>query len=589
MERTLTRWYPLALLLIGLGVYANSLQGGHFILDDEPSITANFDIRQILPLWRDPDRTTNAPVNNRPVVRLSLALNYAWGELNIRGYRLFNLGIHLLCGVVLFAVVRRALLSPVCVDRYRTTAGGLAFAVAAIWLVHPLQTQCVNHTIQRSTSLMALCYLLTLYCVQRGIGSADAKWYAVAVGACAVGVGCKEAMVTAPVAVWLYDRTFAAGSFRAALEMRWRLYLGLAVSWILLGLLLRHNPHGDSIDLTQPFTAWHYALNQARIILEHYIGKLFWPQPLTNFYGPIRYLQLMDVWPYALVLCSLLGLTIYGLYRRPLAGFCGGWFFLLLAPTSSLVAIFWEAMAERRPYLALAGLLALLVVSAYNAVEGWVVSGRLSARSRDWICGMGLGVVVIAFGVTTVARNRTYQDLVALWRAEASYVEGVIGGLDEVLPKVGFHHGEVYIRLGRVFAAGGKWSEALANYTLALELYPTSFKAHKYLGHMYKDRDMPARALVHFRRAVAMNPQAYNVHSALGALLCMQGAVEEGIGHLRRALEIFPTYVWAYNNLGAALKLQGRDQEARQQFERALLIAPDFGPAQRNLADMGRE
>ena len=579
--------YILVLIAVGLAVYANSLQGGHFILDDESSIVNNFDIRQIWPLWRDADRTTNPPVNNRPVVRLSLALNYALGELDVRGYRLFNLVVHICCAVALFAVMRVALRSWRLADRYGEVADGLACAVALIWLVHPLQTQVVNHTIQRSTSLMALCYLATLYCGQRTFATGAVRWGAGAVVSCALGMGSKEAMVMAPVVVLLYDRIFAAGSFLRAIALRRGFYAGLAATWGILLFLLRDNPHGDSIDLNPSITAGHYAFNQTRVIIEHYIAKIFWPDPLTNFYGPIRYLQIVEIWPFALAMVTIVGLTGYALLRWPAAGFCGAWFFLLLAPTSSVVAIFWEAMAERRPYLALAGLLALVVVGAYRGLVTLGAGRGWSILRCELLHAVMLWLVVIALGWTTVARNETYKDLGCLWQSEVVYVEEVVAGLDDILPKVLYHYAEAYIKLGRVYTGRGQWAQALAAYERALEIYPQSFKAYKWLGHMFLERNMPQLAIDHFRRAVKLNPMAYNAHNALGALLCKQGAVEEGEAHLRKALEIHPNYVWAYSNLGAALMMRGWDDAARAMFERALGIAPDFAPALANIADLG--
>jgi tetratricopeptide (TPR) repeat protein len=576
--------YLLALLVVGLGTYANSLQGGYFILDDEPSIESNFDIRQILPLWREADRTSNPPVNNRPVVRLSLALNYAYGEFQVRGYRAVNLGVHLFCALLLFIVVRNTLLSSAFAGRYLTTAEGLAFAIALIWLVHPLQTQCVNHTIQRSTSLMAFFYLLTIWCVQ--VGREKLAWHVLAVGACGLGMASKEAMVTAPIAVLLYDRTFLAGSFRKAWKIRWRLYLGLAGSWFFLAFLLRSSPHGKSINLSEPYIAWHYALNQTRIILEHYLATLFWPASLTNFYGPIRYVQWIDLWGYVLVVLVLLVATAYALIRRPTVGFPAAWFFLLLAPTSTVAAIFWEAMAERRPYLAQAGIIGLVVVWCHGRIKDQVARGMLSLRAVQWICRGSLGFVVAVFISLTVERNRAYQDLEVLWGAEIEYVEEVVSQLQVVLPKVSYHRAELYIRLGLVFADAGDWQRAEENYKQALLVHPGHFGAHKWLGHMYKELEQADLAIYHFRQAIALNPQAYNAHNALGALLCMRGEVAEGIGHLRAAVDIFPNYVWAHSNLGAALRMSGDEVAARKEFRRALMIAPEFGPARENLAAM---
>ena len=574
----------LALVLVGLVCYANSLQGGHFILDDEPSIEANFDIQEIWPLWRSADQTANPPVNNRPVVRLSLALNYAFGELSIRGYRIFNIAVHILCALVLFMVVRNALRSRIFADDQVAAAAGLAFAIAMIWLVHPLQTQCVNHTIQRSTSLMALFYLLTLWCMQRGVETGAKRWFAMACMACVLGMGSKEAMVTAPIAVLLYDRTFVAGSWRRALQLRWGGYLGLAGGWVFLAIFLSDNPHGKSINLTEPYIAWHYALNQSRIILEHYLAKLIWPYPLSNFYGPIRYVLLADIWPYALSLLGLLALTAYALIRRPPVGFAAAWFFLLLAPTSSFAAIFWEAMAERRPYLAQVGLIALLVVSCHAGLCRLVREGRLSPKAMLWGTRGSLLLIVAFLASITISRNRDYQDLQALWGAEVEYLEAVMDELPSVLPKVAYHHAEVYVRLGRVFADVGEWRQAEENYNKALQLSPDHFKAHKWLGHMFKELNETDQSIYHFRLAIGINPQAYNAHNALGALLCMRGEVEEGVEHLRLAVEISPNYVWARSNLGAALRMLGREEEARQEFQRALIVAPNFAPALENLA-----
>ena len=81
--------------------------------------------------------------------------------------------------------------------------------IALIWVVHPLQTQSITYLIQRAESLMGLFYLLTLYCVIRGAGSPRGGWwYAAAIISSALGMGSKAVMVTAPVAVLLYDRAF---------------------------------------------------------------------------------------------------------------------------------------------------------------------------------------------------------------------------------------------------------------------------------------------------------------------------------------------------------------------------------------------
>ena len=135
---------PWLLVIVGVVVYANSLSGP-FVFDDLPGIVENGDIRQLWPLWRAPGETDLAALNGRPVVRFSLALNYALGGLDARGYRIANIAVHILCALVLYDVVRRTLRSTRLADQFGHPASVLALVCALLWLVHPLHTECVNY------------------------------------------------------------------------------------------------------------------------------------------------------------------------------------------------------------------------------------------------------------------------------------------------------------------------------------------------------------------------------------------------------------------------------------------------------------
>ena len=100
---------PWLLITVGALVYANSLEGP-FIFDDLGAIVGNPDIRHLWPLWQDPDSTPRPSLNGRPVVKLSLALNYAIGGLDVRWYHAVNIALHIGCALVLCSIVRRTLL-----------------------------------------------------------------------------------------------------------------------------------------------------------------------------------------------------------------------------------------------------------------------------------------------------------------------------------------------------------------------------------------------------------------------------------------------------------------------------------------------
>ena len=147
------------------------------------------------PQWAFPPEGRHLPLHSRLLTSFTLALNYAVGELNVVGYHIVNIAIHLLWG--------------------------LAFFCALIWLLHPLNTESVDYVSQRSGMLMGLFYAVAFYCAQRGMASGAWGWYGVAVASALLSTLGKEAAATAPLAILLYDRTFAAGTLVGALPRRW--------------------------------------------------------------------------------------------------------------------------------------------------------------------------------------------------------------------------------------------------------------------------------------------------------------------------------------------------------------------------------
>ena len=135
---------PFMLVIAGILVYANSLSNP-FIYDDQVAIVDNVDIRQLWPpSWVSPTTLEHAPTNSRPVVSFTLALNYAFGTLDVRGFRAFNIAVHILCSFAIYLVLNQTF----------SNAEGRALTVALLWLVHPLNSQCIQYVIQRSESLM---------------------------------------------------------------------------------------------------------------------------------------------------------------------------------------------------------------------------------------------------------------------------------------------------------------------------------------------------------------------------------------------------------------------------------------------------
>jgi hypothetical protein len=210
--------------------------------------------------------------------------------------------------------------------------------------------------------MMGAFFLATLYAAIRGgNGTSGWRWQLTSVVCCALGMACKETMVTAPIVVALYDRVFVFASIGEALRMRWRLYVGLAATWVVLVLLLLSGPRAYSAGLSTGVSVWTYLLNQT-VMIVRYLRLSAWPWSLVSNYGWPVPLMLRDVLPYALAVVALLVGGLVALFRWPPLGFAAAWFFLTLAPTSSVVPIATEVGAERRMYLPLIALMTLAVV-----------------------------------------------------------------------------------------------------------------------------------------------------------------------------------------------------------------------------------
>ena len=125
----------------------------------------------------------------------------------------------------------------------------------------------MTYTVQRAESLLGFFYRLTLQAFTQGTEAAAAadsrrRWLGLEVVACALGMGTKEVMATAPLLVCLCDRTFVAGSWRAAWRERRGCYAALGVNWGLLAALVLSTGgnRGGTVGLGVGAPLWAYPL-----------------------------------------------------------------------------------------------------------------------------------------------------------------------------------------------------------------------------------------------------------------------------------------------------------------------------------------
>ena len=593
-------WWQLGLImLVGFLAYANSLSGP-FVFDDHSAVLENVNIRD----WASPSVFTarrDTPTAGRPLVNLSLALNYATGGLDPRGYHEVNLVLHLFCGLMLWACIRQTLDMPRLPDPVRRWSADIATASALIWIVHPLNSEVVDYMTQRSESMMALCYFATIYASARAWSSSRPRsWNTVAVITCGLGMWCKESMVTAPVVVWLYDAVFVFGSVRIALTRRWPLYLGLATTWLLIAIVIWSGPRTHSAGFGASVSPWSYLVDQT-VMITRYARLAWWPRGLVIAYGPAEPNTLAAVWPYAVFVVSLTVVVVVALVRWPLVGFVGAWIFITLAPTSSIVPIATEVGAERRMYLPLAALIVLAVTVAAQAATR-LASPRAARAAFAILCFVTVGLLAAA----TIARNREYASPLilaetVLERWPTSFAHSIVG---TQLAIAGRHDDAI---AAFRFAAPGY---TLARYHLGGELFNQGAldEAAAQLEEFVKreplrDEAVPARTMIgrarmlqghltpaidEFRRVLAMVPSGDEANTTvvgfLADALFQESRFGEAITEYRAFIARRPRDVGAFINLGVALAQVGKPTEADQAFRRALELDPSNATARRNLA-----
>lgn len=543
--------------LATLAAYANSFTVP-FLFDDVPSIVENPALRDPWSALASPTRQTGGlTTSGRPVLALSLALNHAIAGHSVWSYHATNLAIHLAAGLCLFGLARRTLLLPVWHGRFTGTALPLAFLIAGLWLLHPLQTESVTYIVQRAESLAGCFGLMTLYAFVRAAEAGrHAGWTTVAAAACALGVASKESVAAVPLLVFLYDRAFVSGSLRGAWVKHRGVHLMLFASWIVLAaLVVSTGGRGGTAGLDTTVSSWSYALTQCRAIV-HYLRLALWPDALVFDYGVATEAGLLAVLPQALAVVGAVALVLFALVRWPKAGWVGAWFLGLLGPSSSFVPVVTQTAAEHRLYLALAGPVAAAGVVAFQLLGRRVFPAGVAA--------------ILALALATFARNQDYRSEAAIW-----------GDTARKLPT----NPRAHNNLGQALFRAGKTAEAIACYERAVTLQPDYAEPHYNLGVARVALGSVERGIADYETALRSRPAYPEAHNNLGNALIKLGRVAEALPHYQQAIALKPDFAEAHSNLGNALLQSGRTADAVPRFQRALELRPDYPEAHYNLGN----
>lgn len=601
-------WLAVALIALTAVIIYSNIYQGEFVFDDVRTIEENQDIRDLSKFL-----SLKQFVKKRPIVVLTFALNYRFGGLNVFGYHLVNLIIHIINGVIVYflalTIFRQVGGRRTEVRGRRTEDGGnltcqspinnqqssiplAALFAALIFIAHPIQTQAVTYTTQRYASLAALFFMASVLFYLKGrilcrmsdvggrrteVGGQGSEvrgrrsegrgafslqpsaFYVLCIISGILAFMSKQNTASLPAVILLVEYLCIDSSWAGwKKKLPW---IGLAFVLCLTAVLYVSGAFGvvgrggSLLEDVSDFT------RDSRVISR-------WSYLCTQFNVVVVYIRLLffpvgqnadDMYPFRtgffdgvtpLAFLFLAGLVLLAVWRRK------------KTPVITL-AIFWFFITLSVESSIIPIRDALFEHRLYLPMFGFALAVsymvfHLLAKKGLWAFMISLGMI-LALGTATYQRNKIWQKKRALW--------------SDVLSKSPWNY-RAHCNLGIVLSGEGKLEEAISHLSEALRFNPGHLKARMNMGNVMAMQGKYKEAVEYFSGVLAVKPKDAKTQFNLGTALAHQGRLEEAVNHFNKVITINPNFTEARINLGIALMRRGRIEEAIGHFKKALKVNP---------------
>ena len=490
----------------------------------------------------------------RPLLGLSFWANFQVSGLNTFTYHAVNVLLHGMSTILLFFIVLKLLKL---VGTKSKTGELLAGFAAALFLLHPLQTESVAYIASRSENLSAF-FVFCAFCLFLYRKTTEVSWLraAAVLVLFACGMGTKEHVIAFPAVLLLTDYYFNPGFRFSGIRGNWRLYVpmffvGLAGVLFMLRYVSRDSMIGFHI---QGLTWYQYFFTECRAVFG-YIWYFLFPVGLNVDHEFATSLNIMDHGTFlaAGALAALLAMAVLFRKRFPLA--CYGFlvFLLFLAPTSSFVPI-RDVFVERRMYLPIFGLL-LVVMEGLRRV---ILPPKMLAVMLACLC------LIPAY--LTWRRAAVWTSSTRLWEDSVATAPG------KPRPHVG---------LGNAYMHENRCREASREYEAAFQLGSPDFTLNYNRAAALECMKQPLKAMEVLQVAIAQKPNAAANHALMGMVEAEAGKWQEGLSSLDKAQQLDANYALTYAYRGAVLTSLRQPELAEKEFEKCLRLDPNNAIARR--------
>jgi len=605
------------IIVIGFAVYGNSIKG-EFIWDDKRIVEENTLIRD----WSNIPRTFTQDVGKelapggggvkynfyRPLQILTYMMDYSLWKLDVRGYHLTNILLHIFAALAMFWFI-----NVICGDH------ALSLVASLLFLAHPVHTEAVSYISGRadplSLSLTLLCFIFYV----RSIDSQNKFFYIFMLLSYALAILARENSLILPALILVYHYAFSGSSGKKIKLGHYLPIIGITVVYIILRLTMaRELLGGERI----PVGVLFQRMPGFFVAITNYVRLLFLPFDLHMEYGN-SFFQMSN--PKAIAGAAILFfLFAYAIRKRRgdgLASFSILWFLVALLPSSNLYPI-GAYMAEHWLYLPSLGFFLIL-------------AGVI--RKKNLLCFFSIIALIVFYSVLTVRQNSYWRELIPFYErtlkyapesarlhnnlgvayhnigryeeAKAAYEKSIaidpnyletfcnlgtayhdLGRYDEAITAynreitINPSYPKVYNNLGAAYSDIGEYEEAAASYKKAIGLDPKKVEMYCNLGFVYYKLGRYKEAIGLYKKAVAVDPNYVKAHNDLGMVYHGDGDYEKAIAAYEKAMEIEPASAEIYFNLGIAYEVIGRRRDAIGVYRRAIAADPDYAAAHNNLA-----
>lgn len=539
-----------SLALCGFAAYINTFRAPFFV-DDYYNIVNNSHVHMEALTWNQVRGAFLNPNYDifRPIAYISFALNYWAGGLDVFGYHLVNVIIHILAGIGVYFFVRKTFKLSCSGEGSEIVSYMVAALTALLWLVSPVQTQAVTYIVQRMTSLTALFYVWSCFFYIEGRTSEGTKTKVLVLLSLIfflLALGTKPIAITLPFAIIFYEVAFFPMPGKVLSGNR-GFYLVLFISLSLIVVFLYSLMTRNYLEL--PFSNIGFAV-QERIFTEaritfYYLSILLIPLPskLALFHDfplsrglfnpPTTFVSL-------LLLTSMAVLAVLRVRKDPFVSFFALWFLIAILPEALYLSI--APMFEHRLYLPSVGFYAIAVCLSFRLFEA-------AGRRMKTILGILTTMIALTFILNAYSRNMDWRDDVTFWRDSVKKA-----------PLISTPHEG----LGMTYINKGWMEEAKREFMTAKKLNPLSYAARLGLGIVYYERGEYYNAFSELNRAVTSLGRAecpgcadivddafYNIAREFLAM----GRVMDAKQALRLGLSVNPGNMAIRNELN---KIEGR-------------------------------